>query len=60
MMNKLFDELKFDPKVTYSSIELLEFLDSHPEISSINSNNTLQYKTDAALIELLNKETRLS
>lgn len=38
---------------------LLDYLDSNPEISNINKNKTLKYKTDQKLIDLLNKKTKI-
>ncbi len=39
--------------------DLFKFLDSHPEIASINSHLTLKYKTDPVLIETLNRATKI-
>ena len=38
---------------------IFEFLDAHPEISSINSHLTLKYRTDQQLIDTLNRETKM-
>ena len=38
---------------------IFEFLDAHPEVSSINSHLTLKYRTDQQLIETLNRETKM-
>jgi hypothetical protein len=34
-------------------------LDLHPEIASMNAHLTLKYKTDQALIDLLNDKTKI-
>ena len=34
-------------------------LEDDPELAAINSGLTLRYKTDQALIDVLNRETRL-
>lgn len=39
--------------------KIFNYLDKHPEIASINSHLTLRYKTDPALIALLNDATRI-
>ena len=46
-------------KVKYSIENIFEFLDAHPEISSINSHLTLKYRTDQQLIDTLNRETKM-
>ena len=46
-------------KVKYSIENKFEFLDAHPEISSINSHLTLKYRTDQQLIDTLNRETKM-
>jgi len=46
-------------KSTYSLIEIFEYLDAHPEISSINKDCQLKYKTDQTLIDLLNEKTKM-
>jgi len=58
MYNKLqgyFD----DNNKEFNVVEAFEFLDTHPEISQLNSHLTQRYKADANLIEILNKETKI-
>jgi hypothetical protein len=43
----------------YSLRQVIEFLDLHPEIASMNAHLTLKYKTDQALIDLLNEKTKI-
>ncbi len=45
-------------KIEYSIDELYKFLDTNENISSMNSHLTLKYKTDQALIDTLNRETK--
>ncbi|MFZ4057313.1 MAG: cytidylyltransferase domain-containing protein [Ferruginibacter sp.] len=49
------DEKKLPPTI----YNIFDFLDAHPEVAALNSHLTLRYKTDAALIETLNRETRI-
>lgn len=39
--------------------EIFGVLDENPEITSVNSHLTLKYRTDQALIDMLNNETRI-
>lgn len=39
--------------------ELFDYLDKNPEVAAINGNIGLKYKTDQALIDLLNKSTKI-
>ncbi|MFM7595764.1 MAG: hypothetical protein ACKO4Y_06250, partial [Flavobacteriales bacterium] len=43
----------------YTLRDVISYLDHHPEIASINSHLTLKYKTDQALIDLLNEKTKI-
>jgi spore coat polysaccharide biosynthesis protein SpsF (cytidylyltransferase family)/sialic acid synthase SpsE len=43
----------------YTLRDVINYLDQHPEIAAINSHLTLKYKTDQALIDLLNTHTRI-
>lgn len=50
-----FDEMNIE----YNIDSLFEFLDNNPKIASINKHLTLKYKTDKALINTLNKVTKI-
>jgi len=39
--------------------ELFSYLDDHPEVAELNSHITLKYKTDQALIDTLNRVTKI-
>ena len=39
--------------------DIFEVLDDHPEITAVNAHLTLKYRTDQALIDMLNHETRM-
>lgn len=57
----LFNEIhKQMGSTNYSLRQVMEFLDLHPEIASINAHLTLKYKTDQGLIDLLNERTKIS
>ena len=43
----------------YTLRDVINYLDQHPAIAAINSHLTLKYKTDQALIDLLNTHTRI-
>ena len=43
----------------YTLRDVITYLDHHPEIAAINSHLTLKYKTDQALIDLLNDKTKI-
>jgi spore coat polysaccharide biosynthesis protein SpsF (cytidylyltransferase family) len=56
----LFNEIHKDLEGTaYTLRDVITYLDHHPEIAAINSHLTLKYKTDQALIDLLNTHTRI-
>jgi len=56
----LFNEIHKQMRTTnYSLRQVIEFLDLHPEIASMNAHLTLKYKTDQALIDLLNEKTKI-
>ena len=56
----LFNEIHKDLESTeYTLRDVITYLDHHPEIAAINSHLTLKYKTDQALIDLLNTHTRI-
>ena len=56
----LFNEIHEDLAGTeYTLRDVITYLDHHPEIAAINSHLTLKYKTDQALIDLLNIHTRI-
>jgi spore coat polysaccharide biosynthesis protein SpsF (cytidylyltransferase family) len=56
----LFNEIHRQMGSTnYSLRQVIEFLDLHPEIASMNAHLTLKYKTDQALIDLLNDKTKI-
>ena len=57
----LFNEIhKQMGSTNYSLRQVIEFLDLHPEIASMNAHLTLKYKTDQALIDLLNEKTKIT
>jgi spore coat polysaccharide biosynthesis protein SpsF (cytidylyltransferase family)/sialic acid synthase SpsE len=45
---------------SYSLRDVFDFLDCNPKIASINSNKTVRYQSDNQLIEILNKETKIT
>jgi hypothetical protein len=58
MFNRLFVELnrrKLDPTL----VNVFKVLDEIPEIPAINQDMPLRYKTDQALIDMLNKATKI-
>jgi spore coat polysaccharide biosynthesis protein SpsF (cytidylyltransferase family)/sialic acid synthase SpsE len=56
----LFNEIhKQLGSTNYALRQVIEFLDLHPEIASMNAHLTLKYKTDQALIDLLNDKTKI-
>jgi N,N'-diacetyllegionaminate synthase len=58
MFNKLqayFDEQNLE----FNIHKAFEYLDGHPEVNNLNSHLTLRYKTDAELINTLNKVTKI-
>ena len=59
LFNAIDQHFKSKGKSTYSLIEIFEYLDAHPEISSINKDCQLKYKTDQTLIDLLNEKTKM-
>jgi len=44
---------------SYTLIDVINYLDKNQEIAAINSHLTLKYKTDQALIDLLNEKTKI-
>jgi len=58
MFQKLYSVLG-DAKEPFRSEEVFKVLDSDPGISATNKNLPLRYKTDAKLIETLNRETKM-
>ncbi|MEO7487477.1 MAG: N-acetylneuraminate synthase family protein [Ferruginibacter sp.] len=46
-------------KLPASINTIFSFLDQHPEVANLNAHLTLKYKTDAELIETLNRETKI-
>ncbi|QQS49717.1 MAG: N-acetylneuraminate synthase family protein [Bacteroidota bacterium] len=59
MFNQLHDNL-INSKLDLNILNIFSFLDTHPEINSINSHLTLRYKTDNVLIDTLNKYTKIT
>lgn len=58
----LFESLlaKLDPgRLTYTTKEIFEVLDEHPEIAAINAHIELKYVADQALVDMLNEKTRI-
>jgi spore coat polysaccharide biosynthesis protein SpsF (cytidylyltransferase family) len=43
----------------YALRDIISFLDEHPEVAAINQHLSLRYKTDQALIDLLNEKTKI-
>ena len=43
----------------YTLRDVITYLDHHPQIAAINAHLTLKYKTDQALIDLLNDKTKI-
>lgn len=58
LLNKIFEELE-NRNLPFSTDNVFAILDSSPEIVAINSHLSLKYKTDQALIDMLNKETKI-
>jgi N,N'-diacetyllegionaminate synthase len=58
ILNRIFEELN-NRKLSFSTDNVFAILDSSPDIVAINSHLSLKYKTDQALIDMLNKETRI-
>jgi N,N'-diacetyllegionaminate synthase len=59
MFNRLYAELE-KKKLAPSLLNIFSILGENPSISSINSNMTLQYKSDADLINTLNRVTKIN
>jgi len=58
MFNQLYDELakrRLEPDL----VNVFKVLDEIPEIPAINQDMPLRYRTDQALIDMLNKETKI-
>ena len=55
MLQSYFGENNLD----FDLRKAFEYLDSHPDVSLLNSHLTLRYKTDQKLIDTLNKVTRI-
>ena len=58
ILNRIFEELE-NRKLAFSTDNMFAVLDSSPDIVAINSHLSLKYKTDQALIDMLNKETKI-
>ena len=59
LFNELFKALRLqslEPTIE----NIFKILDNNPSISQLNSHLTLMYKTDQALIDKLNKETKIN
>jgi len=59
----LFEEIykrRADDSSHYKLVDVFAVLDSEPELAAMNSHISVKYETDQALIEMLNKKTRLS
>lgn len=59
LFNAIDHHFKSKDKNTYSLVEIFDYLDTHPEIASINKDCQLKYKTDQTLIDLLNEKTKM-
>lgn len=46
-------------KPDYTLGDIIAYLDEHPEAAAINQHLSLRYKTDQALIDLLNEKTKI-
>lgn len=58
-MFNLIEEHFKENNIEFSIDELFKFLDNNLEVASLNSHIGLKYKTDQALIDTLNRETRI-
>lgn len=58
MLNELFNKLE-EKKMEARLPAIFSILDEHPHIPRINAHKTLVYRTDRALIELLEEKTRI-
>ncbi len=59
LFNKIHDHFIAKDKKAYELSDILTFLDANPEIAAINKDCQLKYKTDQALIKLLNEKTKM-
>jgi spore coat polysaccharide biosynthesis protein SpsF (cytidylyltransferase family)/sialic acid synthase SpsE len=59
LFNKIDDYFSNKGQNPYTLIDVFQYLDAHPEVASINKNCQLKYKTDQALIDLLNEKTKM-
>jgi len=59
MFNEIHEEVLPLAGPEYTLRDVITYLDHHPEIAAINSHLTLKYKTDQALIDLLNEKTKI-
>lgn len=59
LFNKIHDHFIANDKKDYELSDILTFLDANPAIAAINKDCQLKYKTDQALIQLLNEKTKM-
>lgn len=59
MFNEIHEKVLSLAGPDYTLRDVITYLDHHPEIAAINSHLTLKYKTDQALIDLLNEKTKI-
>lgn len=59
MFARLFERLEAEG-LQSNLVNILKVLDAHPEIPAINQHHVLLYKADPALIEKLQRETRIT
>ena len=59
MYNAIADYFKDKGIKQFSLRDIYKYLDENPEVAGLNSNIGIRYKTDAALIETLNRETKI-
>jgi spore coat polysaccharide biosynthesis protein SpsF (cytidylyltransferase family)/sialic acid synthase SpsE len=59
MFNKIEDYFS-ENNLQYSLSTLFDFLDKNPEIASINSHLTPKYESNRELIDMLDRETKIS
>ncbi len=59
LFNEIHEDMLPLAGTEYTLRDVITYLDHHPDIAAINSHLTLKYKTDQALIDLLNENTKI-
>ena len=59
LFNRIHDHFIANDNKDYELNDILTFLDANPAIAAINKDCQLKYKTDQALIQLLNEKTKM-